>query len=78
MSEDNKELITVNQLINQIEGKPKKEKKEYETLHRYQEEVFSLLTENNQIPTRKNTRNNSTDDDSYDDDKDLSNDELEQ
>lgn len=61
-----------------FQNRIKKEKKEYETLHRYQEEVFSLLTENNQIPTRKNTRNNSTDDDSYDDDKDLSNDELEQ
>jgi hypothetical protein len=49
-----------------FQNRIKKEKKEYETLHRYQEEVFNLLTENNQIPTRKNTRNSGSDDDSYD------------
>jgi hypothetical protein len=49
-----------------FQNRIKKEKKEYETLHRYQEEVFNLLTENNQIPTRKNTRNSGGDDDSYD------------
>lgn len=49
-----------------FQNRIKKEKKEYETLHRYQEEVFILLTENNQIPTRKNTRNSSNEGDSYD------------
>jgi hypothetical protein len=51
-----------------FQNRIKKEKKEYETLHRYQEEVFNLLTENNQIPTRKNTKS-ANDDDSYDEDK---------
>lgn len=51
-----------------FQNRIKKEKKEHETLHRYQEEVFNLLTENNQIPTRKNTKR-TNEDDSYDEDK---------
>jgi DNA-directed RNA polymerase specialized sigma24 family protein len=59
-----------------FQNRIKKEKKEHDTLHRYQEEVFSLLTENNQIPARKNTKN-STEEDGYDIEKELLNDDYE-
>lgn len=49
-----------------FQNRIKKEKKEYETLHRYQEEVYNMLTETCQIPTRKNTRRENDSDDSYD------------
>ena len=53
-----------------FQNRIKKEKKEHETLHRYQEEVFNILTENNQIPARKNTKmSNDNGDDSYDEDR---------
>lgn len=49
-----------------FQNRIKKEKKEYDTLHRYQEEVFSLMVSSNQLPARKNTRNEDDEDDGYD------------
>jgi hypothetical protein len=40
-----------------FQNRIKKEKKEYDTLHRYQEEVFSLMVSSNQLPAKKNTHN---------------------
>lgn len=39
-----------------FQNRIKKEKKEHETLHRYQDEVYSVLTESGNIPYQKNTR----------------------
>ena len=47
-----------------FQNRIKKEKKEHDAIHRYQESVYNLLIESGQIPTQKNTRNFS-DDDSY-------------
>jgi hypothetical protein len=38
-----------------FQNRIKKEKKEHDTIHRYQEEVYELLTESGQIPHQKNT-----------------------
>jgi hypothetical protein len=46
-----------------FQNRIKKEKKEHETLHRYQEEVYNLLTEACHVPVKKNTRHESDDDD---------------
>jgi hypothetical protein len=43
----------------------KKEKKEHDTIHRYQNEVYTLLTESGQIPFQKNTKYDTEYDDSY-------------
>lgn len=39
-----------------FQNRIKKEKKEHDTIHRYQNEVYSLLTESGQIPAQKNAR----------------------
>lgn len=39
-----------------FQNRIKKEKKEHDTLHRYQDEVYSVLTESGNIPFQKNTR----------------------
>ena len=39
-----------------FQNRIKKEKKEHDTIHRYQNEVYTLLTESGQIPHQKNTR----------------------
>jgi len=38
-----------------FQNRIKKEKKEHDTIHRYQNEVYELLRENGQIPAQKNT-----------------------
>ena len=38
-----------------FQNRIKKEKKEHDTIHRYRDEVYRLLTEDGQIPTPKNT-----------------------
>jgi hypothetical protein len=50
-----------------FQNRIKKEKKEHDTIHRYQNEVYSLLTELGQIPAQKNTRFDNDYDGSYDD-----------
>ncbi len=42
-----------------FQNRIKKEKKEHDTIHRYQNEVYSLLIESGQIPFQKNTRHES-------------------
>jgi DNA-directed RNA polymerase specialized sigma24 family protein len=39
-----------------FQNRIKKEKKEHDTIHRYQNEVYTLLTESGQIPSQKNTK----------------------
>lgn len=39
-----------------FQNRIKKEKKEHETLHRYQDEVYSVLMESGNIPHQKNTK----------------------
>lgn len=48
-----------------FQNRIKKEKKEHDTIHRYQNEVYSLLTESGQIPVQKNSRFDTEYDDSY-------------
>ena len=48
-----------------FQNRIKKEKKEHDTIHRYQNEVYSLLTESGQIPVQKNTKFDTEYDDSY-------------
>ena len=48
-----------------FQNRIKKEKKEHDTIHRYQTEVYTLLTESGQIPAQKNTKFDSDYDDSY-------------
>ncbi len=56
-----------------FQNRIKKEKKEHETLHRYQEEVYNILTETCQVPVKKNTRHErDDDDDSFDESNTLS------
>lgn len=43
-----------------FQNRIKKEKKEHDTIHRYQDEVYSLLTETGQLPAKKNTHNEFT------------------
>jgi len=38
-----------------FQNRIKKEKKEHDTIHRYQNEVYSLLEESGQLPSRKNS-----------------------
>lgn len=47
-----------------FQNRIKKEKKEHETLHRYQDEVYSILMESGNIPHQKNTRYESSDNNS--------------
>jgi hypothetical protein len=48
-----------------FQNRIKKEKKEHDTINRYQNEVYSLLTESGQIPVQKNTKFDTEYDDSY-------------
>jgi hypothetical protein len=48
-----------------FQNRIKKEKKEHDTIHRYQTEVYSLLTESGQIPFQKNSKFDTEYDDSY-------------
>lgn len=48
-----------------FQNRIKKEKKEHDTIHRYQNEVYCLLTESGQIPVQKNTKFDTEYDDSY-------------
>jgi superfamily II DNA or RNA helicase len=48
-----------------FQNRIKKEKKEHDTIHRYQTEVYTLLTESGQIPSQKNTKFDTDYDDSY-------------
>lgn len=48
-----------------FQNRIKKEKKEHDTIHRYQNEVYSLLTESGQIPFQKNSKFDTEYDDSY-------------
>lgn len=48
-----------------FQNRIKKEKKEHDTIHRYQNEVYTLLTESGQIPFQKNTKFDTEYDDSY-------------
>jgi hypothetical protein len=48
-----------------FQNRIKKEKKEHDTIHRYQNEVYTLLTESGQIPFQKNTKYDTEYDDSY-------------
>jgi hypothetical protein len=48
-----------------FQNRIKKEKKEHDTIHRYQNEVYGLLTESGQLPFQKNTRYDTDYDDSY-------------
>lgn len=48
-----------------FQNRIKKEKKEHDTIHRYQTEVYSLLTESGQIPVQKNTKFDTEYDDSF-------------
>jgi len=49
-----------------FQNRIKKEKKEHDTIHRYQNEVYKVLTESGQLPYQKNTRGSDYDND-YDD-----------
>jgi hypothetical protein len=48
-----------------FQNRIKKEKKEHDTIHRYQNEVYELLRENGQLPAQKNTHNFEDDDGAY-------------
>jgi hypothetical protein len=48
-----------------FQNRIKKEKKEHDTIHRYQDEVYSLLTETGQLPAKKNTHSEFTNESSY-------------
>lgn len=48
-----------------FQNRIKKEKKEHDTIHRYQNEVYSLLTESGQLPFQKNTKFDNGYDGSY-------------
>lgn len=48
-----------------FQNRIKKEKKEHETLHRYQDEVYSILMESGNIPHPKNTKYESSDNTFY-------------
>jgi len=48
-----------------FQNRIKKEKKEHDTIHRYQNEVYSLLTESGQIPFQKNSKFDTEYDDSF-------------
>jgi len=48
-----------------FQNRIKKEKKEHDTIHRYQNEVYSLLVESGQIPVQKNTKFDTEQDSSY-------------
>lgn len=47
-----------------FQNRIKKEKKEHDTIHRYRDEVYRLLTEDGQIPTPKNTYREADENDS--------------
>jgi hypothetical protein len=49
-----------------FQNRIKKEKKEHEAIHKYQEKVYDLLTESGQIPYQKNTRREDDCSDHYD------------
>jgi hypothetical protein len=49
-----------------FQNRIKKEKKEHDAIHRYQEEVYGLLTESGQIPYQKNARKEDDGSDHYD------------
>jgi hypothetical protein len=48
-----------------FQNRIKKEKKEHDTIHRYQNEVYNLLMESGQLPTQKNTHLEDENDSSY-------------
>jgi DNA-directed RNA polymerase specialized sigma24 family protein len=48
-----------------FQNRIKKEKKEHDTIHRYQNEIYSLLTESGQIPFQKNSKFDTEYDDSF-------------
>lgn len=48
-----------------FQNRIKKEKKEHDTVHRYQNEIYTLLTESGQLQVQKNTPFNTDYDDSY-------------
>jgi hypothetical protein len=48
-----------------FQNRIKKEKKEHDTIHRYQNEVYSLLMESGQMPTRKNSSRLDDENESY-------------
>jgi hypothetical protein len=48
-----------------FQNRIKKEKKEHDTIHRYQNEVYELLRESGQLPAQKNTHNFEDDDGAY-------------
>jgi hypothetical protein len=48
-----------------FQNRIKKEKKEHDTLHRYQDEVYSVLTESGNIPFQKNTKYEREDSNSF-------------
>ncbi len=48
-----------------FQNRIKKEKKEHDTIHRYQNEIYSLLTESGQLPVQKNAKFDTEYDDSY-------------
>jgi hypothetical protein len=48
-----------------FQNRIKKEKKEHDTVHRYQNEVYTLLMESGQIPYQKNSRLQDENDDAY-------------
>jgi hypothetical protein len=50
-----------------FQNRIKKEKKEHETIHRYQNEVYELLAESGQIPYQKNAHREDDGSDHYDD-----------
>ena len=58
-----------------FQNRIKKEKKEHDTIKRYQESVYNLLTESGQIPFPKNTHTSSDDNEMYDDGEAASNEE---
>ena len=49
-----------------FQNRIKKEKKEHDTIHRYQAEVYELLTESGQIPAQKNVHREDDGNDHYD------------
>ena len=48
-----------------FQNRIKKEKKEHDTIRRYQDDVYSLLTETGQLPAKKNTHNEFTNESTY-------------
>lgn len=60
-----------------FQNRIKKEKKEHDTIHRYQDEVYRLLAEEGQIPRPKNTHRE-TDENDYDEFNDVSSSNIEE